>query len=501
MANKLITKEHSNNLPFIRIKKAEIINFKSVHKGTIEFDCSKQFVPYNTKSDILGIYGQNGSGKTAFIEALAILKRLMSGSSIPSIYADCISSNAEYAEMTFMFDLQYPNGDQRDAYYSFKVKRVALTQEEIQEAYKDAPPDVTVPKEEYRLRAFDETIKLSWTDTDGVRKNKQRIFDSHSENSAFGPTDKRKEILGGDKKAARDLFVEKELCSHRSKSFVFSSNTLKRIHDCGTNTVYYRVLLELRHFARYYFHVIDTKSSGFIRLNVMLPIYTMHGEWPFSIREASEIPEEIYDDVEKEINKISAVMSQLVPGLSIYLKCLEKSVDSDGDKVNRVVMMASRNGVELPIRDESDGIRKIVSELSLIIAAYTQGSVTIAIDEFDAGIFEYLLGEILQIIEESGKGQFIFTSHNLRPLEVIDKKFLYFTTTNPDKRYVHLKGIGATNNLRDTYFREILLGEQPEEIYKRTKRFKIVDALKKIGEEEKKEQERLAAEDEEGLDA
>ena len=68
----------------------------------------------------------------------------------------------------------------------------------------------------------------------------------------------------------------------------------------------------------------------------------------------------------------------------------------------------------------------------------------------------------------------------------------YFTTTNPDKRYVHLKGIGATNNLRDTYFREILLGEQPEEIYKRTKRFKIVAALKKIGEEEKEEERRLA---------
>ena len=38
MAESLITKEHSKNLPFVRIKKAEIINFKSVHKGTIEFD-------------------------------------------------------------------------------------------------------------------------------------------------------------------------------------------------------------------------------------------------------------------------------------------------------------------------------------------------------------------------------------------------------------------------------------------------------------------------------
>ena len=117
----------------------------------------------------------------------------------------------------------------------------------------------------------------------------------------------------------------------------------------------------------------------------------------------------------------------MVPGLSVYMRDFGKTVDEDGDAARSVMLMAKRGDTELPLRAESDGIRKIITELSLIIAAYNQPSVTVAIDEFDAGIFEYLLGEILQIIEESGKGQFIFTSHNLRPLEVIDKKFLYFT--------------------------------------------------------------------------
>lgn len=157
---------------------------------------------------------------------------------------------------------------------------------------------------------------------------------------------------------------------------------------------------------------------------------------------------------------------------SYGFKELLQTLDKDGDPATVMMLTAYRDGKELPLRDESDGVRKIISVLSLIIAAFNQKSVTVAIDEFDAGIFEYLLGEILQALEESGRGQFIFTSHNLRPLEVIDKKFLYFTTTNPDNRYIRLKNISATNNLRDTYFREIILCEQEEEIYNKTKRFK-----------------------------
>lgn len=485
MARRLLKKGHQ--LPYVRIKEAELKHFKSVEYGKIDFDCAKQFVPYGTKSDILGIYGQNGSGKTAFIEALSILKYLMRGSRVPRAYSDCISVTEPFSEIAFVFDLQYPNGEQRDAFYSFKLERVRMSADEIKEEYQDAPDGYDIPKELFRIRIYDETLKLSWTSVDGTRKNKQKIFDAASARSPFGPADKKKEMLGGDKKASQDLMIEKGVCDYRSKSFIFSTKTLERISDCGTYTLFYQIILELQYYARHHLHVVDTKSAGLIRLNIALPIYTVHGQLPLEIQNTTKVPETMYSEVSHELKQISDVLSQLVPGLSIYMKDVEKIVDEDGDPIRSVVLMAKRGNTELPLRAESDGIRKIITELNLIIAAYNNPSVTVAIDEFDAGIFEYLLGEILQIIEESGKGQFIFTSHNLRPLEVIDKKYLYFTTTNPKKRYLQLKGIRDTHNLRDTYFREIIIGEQSEEVYSKTKRYRIIDALRKIGISEKQE--------------
>jgi AAA15 family ATPase/GTPase len=153
----------------------------------------------------------------------------------------------------------------------------------------------------------------------------------------------------------------------------------------------------------------------------------------------------------------------------------------DGSPGQLVELIAVRNGTELPLRDESDGIRRLISMLSLLTAAYNDPSFTLAIDEFDAGIFEYIWGEMLEIFAKHGVGQLIFTAHNLRPLEVISKKFLYFTSTDPKDRYVQLKSIARTNNMRNVYFRQIEHGNE-EKVYNETKRDAIIKALRSVKE-------------------
>lgn len=85
-----------------------------------------------------------------------------------------------------------------------------------------------------------------------------------------------------------------------------------------------------------------------------------------------------------------------------------------GTKIQLARELSCANGKMhlLPLKYESEGIKKIISVLHLLIAAYNSLSITLAIDELDSGIYEYLLGELLRIMQKSGKGQLIFTSHN-----------------------------------------------------------------------------------------
>lgn len=147
----------------------------------------------------------------------------------------------------------------------------------------------------------------------------------------------------------------------------------------------------------------------------------------------------------------------------------------------RAELVCTRGNTTIPLRCESEGIKKLVSVLVLLIDVYAKPGSCVAIDEFDSGVFEFLLGEILQVLKDHGKGQLIFTAHNLRPLEIVDDGSLIFTTANPSNRYVSFKRSKDVINLRSQYLRAINLGGQPEVIYSPTSKFDIDSAFYEAG--------------------
>ena len=182
------------------------------------------------------------------------------------------------------------------------------------------------------------------------------------------------------------------------------------------------------------------------------------------------------------VNQINTVLYTIIPGMKIDVKDYGKQSLDDGDEGWKIELMSVREDKKpIPIRMESEGIIKIVSILNALIQAFGNSSICLVIDELDAGIFEYMLGELLDIFEKSAKGQLIFTSHNLRALEMLDKESVMFSTVNPNNRYIHMKNVKDTNNLRSMYIRSITLGGQDERIYDETDSLKIARAFRKAG--------------------
>ena len=165
----------------------------------------------------------------------------------------------------------------------------------------------------------------------------------------------------------------------------------------------------------------------------------------------------------------------------MYSPKTNEEKNKDGINIVQVEVYSNRDGKRFLTKYESEGIKRIISLLNYLISLYNNPGVCLVVDELDAGIFEYLLGELIGVLAEEAKGQLIFTSHNLRVMEKLDKKNIVCSTINPDNRYISLKGIEKTHNRRDFYIRTIVLGGQKEKLYDDTDLQDMGYAFRKAG--------------------
>ena len=460
------------NGAIVRIEQVEIRNFKNVVHGIIGFKNTHK----SYKASVLGLYGQNGSGKTALIDVIDILKYVLSGRSVPTSYGACIHVDADYAQIQYKLTMENAKEQVKyDVVYQFKLRKESLSPDEITEMQ---------PKDTFRVVVFDEVLSTAYQDA-AQSQRLQKIIDTNAKETAFLPKVKYDIFTGGNKAVATDLLVAKRMAEQTGRSFIFSKECRKIFHENCKEKHLTFLIDRLSEYGKSELFVIDTKNTAMISLSNLPLALKYHddqigafGEVPIPLWDAGTIPSQVLELLQKVIANMNIVLEQLVPGLTIGVVNLGEQLLESGAKANRIQLVSLKNKKAIPLRFESEGIKKIISVLQLLIVVYNQPSITVAIDELDAGIFEYLLGELLRIISEKGKGQLIFTSHNLRPLETIDRGFVAFTTVNPENRYIRMTNVKNSNNLRDFYYRDITLGEQSETVYDPTNNYEIALAFR-----------------------
>ncbi len=532
---------------YARIKKIEFLNFRNIASGSIEFPNSKVGDFLDGAPSIIGLYGQNGSGKSSVIMALGILKDVLSGQPLNNKYASSIRYGCESCGLKFSFAMYAKIFDENgkalfdpelstcyDVEYSFDIQR-------RKEEYADLNDEESTDE---RLIIMNEVFKYRMTDKTGkVGIPKQVFFDTRSvkgkKSPFFGSVQKEMIFSGFDDEVLQKYKEIFAVTQSKSQSFVFSLGTINllakninrifeddeikelvnekiaNLNNSETSSefqlnledslkddkfrevyiyanyigILFNLVKNLRLFGRSYLHVIDTVTTGITNINTQLPLLLWSNIQGVGINNyrislkmdgPTHVTEKSFKYVKHSLNAVSDVLEKIVPGVRLNIVDYGKQLNNENAEEHYFEITSNRDNVTLPLKYESDGIRRIVSILSLLIAAYNDESFTIAIDEIDSGIFEYLLGELLSVMVDSIKGQLIFTSHNLRPLEVLPSKYLCFTTTNPENRFSKITNRG-NSNLRDTYFRTIVLNTGKEPVYNKTDKYEIELAFYKAG--------------------
>jgi energy-coupling factor transporter ATP-binding protein EcfA2 len=446
-----------------------------VTSGRIDLNASESL--RLDRSNILGIYGQNGSGKTVVIEALAIIKAILSGYQIPRRYLDIITFGEKFGTLEVEFAIIDSNNTDCIAVYSCEIEQRDNPNETDAKngaEQKEGTASILVIKSE--------SLKVSGL-INGERYPSQYIAQSDEGEDLIRPKQKCKLLFGEDENTYKFLQLHKVLALYGSRSFIFSHQTLGIIND-NPELDFNRIILSLRYFATAKLFIV----GGEMQNEISFPINFVDehedggsvGRIPFTLESKTTVPKRIVDVIESVLPPMNRVLPSMIPGLNIKHKSNKLSLDEKEDKYEIELFATREQGFDFPLRHESLGIKKITSFLSVLIAAYNDPSYVLAVDEFDSSIFEYLLGELISVIKESGRGQLIFTSHNLRPLEKLDDTSIRFTTTDPKNRYVKLKK-KATNNLRDMYFRVLSLGSNEFELYSSESKHALALAFRQAG--------------------
>lgn len=452
----------------VRLTSLTLKNIKNVKNGTIIMPRADEKKFEGCKAEILGIYGQNGSGKTAIVDALYFLQNIMTGEKLEQSILDYIDTDEVNAEVNAEFKI-FEDSILYEVGYHILVSKA---------------DNVSVIEREYLNCAINK---------DGYRTNKNIFMDYQRTQSevVFTPLKRLEELVGKDKNAKMDLIVARKMAERGNYSYIFGKESREIFFKQREGFKEYATVIHaLFNFVVRDLFVIRNSHSGVISANFLLPMAFriekektgMKGDFAVPLMEPVILNTKKKDILLEIVEQINTVLYTIIPGMSIEVKNYGKQAMDSGEEGWKVELMSNREGKKtIPIRMESEGIIKIVSILNVLIQAFGNPSICLVIDELDSGIFEYMLGELLDIFNKNAKGQLIFTSHNLRALEMLDKGSIMFSTTNPKNRYIHMKNVKGSNNLRSMYIRSITLGGQAENIYEETDSLKIARAFRKAG--------------------
>lgn len=364
----------------------------SFYKKTIENDFNP--ADYRVKA----IFGENGSGKTALIQAVKILRSIL------------LDENYLYDSETQRFLVETVNKNTKVGYIECEFI-ITGDSSHICNYHVDF-----AVKDDRRFYIYHERYM---TKNGKYSKNKYKtIFETkQGELVAYGTGDS----IDSFKRATQNLLGQRSFLT-----FAFNES-LVDVRSVGREFSYFS-LIYLLLFAlsvNVYLDEEDNHINYFIKKRIEeIDIDDLSSEKISYIKQASEqilssyfdtriVPKDSFSGFQKRVGNMSSFLKIFKPDLEGIE--IEKKETPDYYKCELILVYENyRIDQEL----ESKGIKKLIKLFNYLNAA--SNGMIVFVDELDSSINDIYLDKLIEFFMYYAEGQLCFTSHNLSPMNILN---------------------------------------------------------------------------------
>lgn len=392
------------------------------YKSLIEFevDLTKK---ENTPKKLISIYGENGIGKSNFVDSFYTLKKIVSTRTVNEKIRILTEKQKELQTDDFdkaLYFFGQLGSIIKNGFFSNSI-------DIINECKTIDSKDNMIIEVGFKIKSKSGIYCIETDNTDIIsekldftlNKNKVNFFEitkkeKYLNESVFIDNEYKKEILS---------IVEKYWGKHSLLSLI-----AYEIEDKKENYVKKKIFNGI-------FEVINFFSSLSILSRNKLEVFK-------DIEEEKLFYGTISANEEKKLINIENVINTFFTALFSDIKQAYYKKKVDSDKINYILCFKKNiynKLIDIEYNRESTGTKNILKILPYLIS--TAKGKTVIIDEIDNGIHDLLILKILENLSEDLKGQLIITTHNTLLLEeefIKDSIYIFKVDENANKKLLSL---------------------------------------------------------------
>ena len=393
-------------------------NYKSLIE--LEVDLTKK---ENTPKKLISIYGENGIGKSNFVDSFYTLKKIVSTRTVNEKIRILTEKQKELQTDDFNKALYFfgqLGSIIKNGFFSNSI-------DIINECKTIDSKDNMIIEVGFKIKSKSGIYCIETDNTDIIsekldftlNKNKVNFFEitkkeKYLNESVFIDNEYKKEILS---------IIEKYWGKHSLLSLI-----AYEIEDKKENYVKKKIFNGI-------FEVINFFSSLSILSRNKLEVFK-------DIEEEKLFYGTISANEEKKLINIENVINTFFTALFSDIKQAYYKKKVDRDEINYILCFKKNiynKLIDIEYNRESTGTKNILKILPYLIS--TAKGKTVIIDEIDNGIHDLLILKILENLSEDLKGQLIITTHNTLLLEeefIKDSIYIFKVDENANKKLLSL---------------------------------------------------------------